>query len=150
MPHQIVAIAGSLRAGSLNGMLAHAGSELPPLAITRAVFDELDRIPLFTEDPRPEGDSVLDGKPAAVIGATTAPWGTRYAQKEQRSRLSWQPRVWRRSLPRTRVSSPSFAGWAPVSWPGLGSGHSQVRGLRGTERVIVVLHFPGLAPSRPV
>jgi len=54
--------------------------------MTLAVFDELDRIPLFNEDPRPEGDSVLDGKPAAVIGATTAPWGTRYAQKEQRSR----------------------------------------------------------------
>ena len=135
MPHQIVAIAGSLRAGSLNRMLAHAASELSPPAMTLAVFDELDRIPLFNEDletsepegpgsvaklrlqtshaagllfatpeynqsisgvmknvvdwlSRPEGDSVLDGKPAAVIGATTGPWGTRYAQKELRHVLT--------------------------------------------------------------
>ena len=58
MPHQIVAIAGSLRAGSLNRMLAHAASELSPPAMTLAVFDELDRIPLFNEDletSEPEG-----------------------------------------------------------------------------------------------
>lgn len=31
---------------------------------------------------RPDGSAVLDGKPVAIMGATTGPWGTRYAQKE--------------------------------------------------------------------
>lgn len=36
---------------------------------------------------RPYGASCLIGKPAAVIGATTGPWGTRIAQKELRHTL---------------------------------------------------------------
>ena len=37
---------------------------------------------------RPEGAGVLDGKPVAITGATTGPWGTRYAQKELRHALT--------------------------------------------------------------
>ena len=37
---------------------------------------------------RPDGASVLDGKPVAITGATTGPWGTRYAQKELRHALT--------------------------------------------------------------
>lgn len=33
---------------------------------------------------RPAPDRVLDGKPVAVIGASTGPWGTRYAQQMTR------------------------------------------------------------------
>jgi chromate reductase len=37
---------------------------------------------------RPGPDEVLDRKPAAIIGTTTGPWGTRYAQKELRHVLT--------------------------------------------------------------
>lgn len=37
---------------------------------------------------RPDGAGVLTDKPAAVMGATTGPWGTRYAQKELRHVLT--------------------------------------------------------------
>ncbi len=37
---------------------------------------------------RPDGNSALDGTPAAIMGATTGPWGTRYAQKELRHTLT--------------------------------------------------------------
>lgn len=37
---------------------------------------------------RPDDASVLDGKPVAIMGATTGPWGTRYAQKELRHALT--------------------------------------------------------------
>lgn len=37
---------------------------------------------------RPDGSAVLDGKPVAIMGATTGPWGTRYAQKELRHALT--------------------------------------------------------------
>jgi chromate reductase len=37
---------------------------------------------------RPEDAGLLDGKPVAIMGATTGPWGTRYAQKELRHVLT--------------------------------------------------------------
>lgn len=37
---------------------------------------------------RPDDAGVLMEKPAAIIGATTGPWGTRYAQKELRHALT--------------------------------------------------------------
>lgn len=37
---------------------------------------------------RPGPAEVLDGKPVAVVGATTGPWGTRLAQKELRHVLT--------------------------------------------------------------
>ncbi|MDQ3554640.1 MAG: NAD(P)H-dependent oxidoreductase [Chloroflexota bacterium] len=37
---------------------------------------------------RPDSAAVLDGRPAAIMGATTGPWGTRYAQKELRHALT--------------------------------------------------------------
>ena len=37
---------------------------------------------------RPEDNGVLDGKPVAITGVTTGPWGTRYAQKELRHSLA--------------------------------------------------------------
>lgn len=37
---------------------------------------------------RPDGASVLDGLPTALMGATTGAWGTRYAQKELRHALT--------------------------------------------------------------
>lgn len=37
---------------------------------------------------RPGPDEVLDRKPIAIVGATTGPWGTRYAQKELRHVLA--------------------------------------------------------------
>ncbi len=37
---------------------------------------------------RPDDAGVLDGTPVAIMGATTGPWGTRYAQKELRHALT--------------------------------------------------------------
>jgi len=37
---------------------------------------------------RPDHGAVLAGRPVAVMGATTGPWGTRYAQKELRHALT--------------------------------------------------------------
>lgn len=40
---------------------------------------------------RPRPDRILQGRPAAVIGATPGPWGTRYAQRECRHVLADAP-----------------------------------------------------------
>ncbi len=37
---------------------------------------------------RPDDAAALDGKPVAIMGATTGSWGTRYAQKELRHALT--------------------------------------------------------------
>lgn len=37
---------------------------------------------------RPDDGAALEGKPVAIMGATTGPWGTRYAQKELRHALT--------------------------------------------------------------
>lgn len=48
-------------------------------AVTKNLVDWLSR---------PDDRSVLAGKPVAIVGATTGPWGTRYAQKELRHALT--------------------------------------------------------------
>jgi chromate reductase len=48
-------------------------------AVTKNLVDWLSR---------PDDRSVLAGKPVAIAGATTGPWGTRYAQKELRHALT--------------------------------------------------------------
>jgi len=132
---RIVAVAGSLRAGSLNRRLITAAHRLAPPELALTVFDDLAGVPLFNEDleaswpdgpgavrelraqaiaadgvliatpeynqsipgvmknvvdwlSRPDDAAVLDGKPVAIMGATTGPWGTRYAQKELRHALT--------------------------------------------------------------
>ncbi len=37
---------------------------------------------------RPDDGAAIDGKPVAIMGATSGPWGTRYAQKELRHALT--------------------------------------------------------------
>lgn len=131
----IVAMAGSLRTGSLNRRLVAAARDLAPAGLALTVFDDLAGVPLFNEDleaaepdgpgavaplrdlvasadalllatpeynqsipgvmknlvdwlSRPDDAGVLVGTPTAIIGATTGPWGTRYAQKELRHALT--------------------------------------------------------------
>lgn len=131
----VVAIAGSLRRGSLNRRLLLAAKEQAPAGLEVRIFDGLAGVPLFNEDlehadpegpgsiadlrrlvnsadglllatpeynqsvpgvmknlvdwlSRPDDAGVLIGKPAAIIGTTTGPWGTRYAQKELRHALT--------------------------------------------------------------
>ena len=131
----IVALAGSLRAGSLNRRLVTATRDLAPAGLEIQVFDDVAGVPLFNEDleaaepdgpgavaplrrlvasadglllatpeynqsipgvmknvvdwlSRPDDAGVLMVKPMAIIGATTGPWGTRYAQKELRHALT--------------------------------------------------------------
>jgi chromate reductase len=134
MTNHILAMAGSLRANSLNRRLVGAARTLAPAGLEVAIFDDLACVPLFNEDlelaadrigaieelrglvaasagvlistpeynqsipgvmknvvdwlSRPDDAGVLDGKPVAIIGATTGPWGTRYAQKELRHVLT--------------------------------------------------------------
>ncbi len=48
-------------------------------AVTKNLVDWLSR---------PDDDSVLDGRPVAILGATTGSWGTRLAQKDLRHTLT--------------------------------------------------------------
>lgn len=132
---RVLAVAGSLRSGSLNRRLLTVAGELAPPGLEMLVFGDLAGVPLFDEDlegahpsgpgsvatlrglvraadglllatpeynqsvpgvmknlvdwlSRPDDAAVLADKPAAIIGATTGPWGTRYAQKELRHALT--------------------------------------------------------------
>lgn len=135
MTTRVVAVAGSLRAGSLNRRLVGVTPGLAPPGMDLEVWDDLRSVPLFDEDleaaepsgpggvaeirglvadhdglliatpeynqsvpgvtknfvdwlSRPDEGSVLNEKPVAIVGATTGPWGTRYAQKELRHALT--------------------------------------------------------------
>jgi chromate reductase len=59
-PIRIVAISGSLRAGSSNTTLLHAASAIAPRGMEIVVYDGIDRLPFFNPDL--DGDEV----PAAV------------------------------------------------------------------------------------
>jgi chromate reductase len=68
------------RVGAADGLLIATpeyNQSIP--AVTKNLVDWLSR---------PDDRSVLAGKPVAIIGATTGPWGTRYAQKELRHALT--------------------------------------------------------------
>jgi chromate reductase len=128
---RILALAGSLRKGSLNQLLIHAARELAPDNVRIEDFD-LRTVPFYDGDleaagdpeevvalksaiadsdalliatpeyngsipavlknaldwaSRPPADPPLRGKPAAVIGATPSPGGTRRAQAHLREVL---------------------------------------------------------------
>lgn len=130
----MLAIPGSLRAGSYNRALLAAAVGEAPENLTVELYQDLSTIPLFDEDvehatpggpeavrllrsriasadgvliatpeynqslpgvlknaidwlSRPAPEEVLAGKPVAVIGATSGPWGTRLAQSQLRHAL---------------------------------------------------------------
>lgn len=131
----ILALAGSLRGGSLNRRLVTAARVQAPRDLDVKVFHDLAGVPLFDEDleaaypdgpgavadlrafvrdadglllatpeynqslpgvmknavdwlSRPDDAGALLDLPVAIMGATTGPWGTRYAQKELRHTLT--------------------------------------------------------------
>ncbi|MFL5604492.1 MAG: NADPH-dependent FMN reductase [Gemmatimonadaceae bacterium] len=131
---RVLAIPGSLRAGSFNRALVEAAAAQAPAGLTIDVYRELSTIPLFDEDvelatgggPEPvrllrarvsaadgvliatpeynqslpgvlkntidwlsraSPEEVLAGKPVAIVGATSGPWGTRLAQSALRHTL---------------------------------------------------------------
>lgn len=135
MAAHVVALAGSLRRGSLNRRLLLAARDTAPADLAVSVFDDVAGVPLFDEDleaaepdgpgatselrslvrmadglllatpeynqsvpgvmknvvdwlSRPDDAAALLDKPVAIIGATSGPWGTRYAQKELRHALT--------------------------------------------------------------
>ena len=50
MQIRIVAISGSLRAGSLNTVLLRAASAIAPTGMSLELYDEIDRLPFFNPD----------------------------------------------------------------------------------------------------
>ena len=131
---RVLAIPGSLRAGSFNRALIDAAAADAPPGLTIDVYRELSTIPLFDEDlelatgggpevvqrlrarasaadgvliatpeynqslpgvlkntidwlSRAAPEEVLAGKPVAIVGATSGPWGTRLAQSALRHTL---------------------------------------------------------------
>ena len=109
---KILAIAGSLREQSYNRLLLEAVPELAPSWLEVSIYESLDEVPLFNEavadSATPAGvlklrhafseaDGVLislgepeqglEGRPVAVTGITTGPWGTRLAQTMLRQML---------------------------------------------------------------
>jgi len=72
MSLRVLGVAGSLRRGSFNRALLRAATELAPDGMAITIFDGLAAIP--------PGKSVLNGKPAAIMGATPGATGTTRAQ----------------------------------------------------------------------
>ena len=62
MSLRVLGVVGSLRRGSFNRALLRAATELAPDGMAITIFDGLAAIP--------PGKSVLNGKPAAIMGAT--------------------------------------------------------------------------------
>ena len=93
-PVRILGIAGSLRRGSYNRAALQAATELSPKGATVETFTpeynwSVSGVLKNAIDwaSRPHGDSAWNGKPAAIMGASTGAIGTARAQNHLRQIL---------------------------------------------------------------
>ncbi|WP_310785080.1 NAD(P)H-dependent oxidoreductase [Mycobacterium sp. Z3061] len=69
---KILALVGSLRAGSVNRQIAELAAELAPEGVTVAVFEGLGEVPFYNEDIDDAMNSELDQAPAQVVALRAA------------------------------------------------------------------------------
>lgn len=69
---KILALVGSLRAGSVNRQIAELAAEMAPEGVTVTVFDGLGEVPFYNEDIDDAMNSDLEQAPAAAVALRTA------------------------------------------------------------------------------
>ncbi|MFQ2874883.1 NAD(P)H-dependent oxidoreductase [Mycobacterium sp. TY814] len=69
---KILALVGSLRAGSVNRQIAELAAELAPEGVTVTVFEGLGEVPFYNEDIDDAMNSELDQAPAQVVALRAA------------------------------------------------------------------------------
>ncbi|OBR98645.1 NAD(P)H-dependent oxidoreductase [Mycobacterium gordonae] len=69
---KILALVGSLRAGSVNRQIAELAAEVAPEGVNVTVFDGLGEIPFYNEDIDDAMNSELDRAPAQVVALRSA------------------------------------------------------------------------------
>lgn len=69
---KILALVGSLRAGSVNRQIAELAAEVAPEGVTVTVFDGLGEVPFYNEDIDDAMNSELEQAPAAAAALRTA------------------------------------------------------------------------------
>ncbi|OBJ90209.1 NAD(P)H-dependent oxidoreductase [Mycobacterium paragordonae] len=69
---KILALVGSLRAGSVNRQIAELAAELAPEGVTVAVFEGLGEVPFYNEDIDDAMNSELDQAPAQAAALRAA------------------------------------------------------------------------------
>lgn len=69
---KILALVGSLRAGSVNRQIAELAAEVAPEGVNVTVFDGLGEIPFYNEDIDDAMNSELDRAPAQVAALRSA------------------------------------------------------------------------------
>lgn len=69
---KILALVGSLRAGSVNRQIAELAAQLAPEGVTVAVFEGLGEIPFYNEDIDDAMNSELDQAPAQAVALRAA------------------------------------------------------------------------------
>ncbi|MBX9640562.1 MAG: NAD(P)H-dependent oxidoreductase [Mycobacteriaceae bacterium] len=69
---KILALVGSLRAGSVNRQIAELAAEMAPEGVTVTVFDGLGEVPFYNEDIDDAMNSELEQAPAAAVALRTA------------------------------------------------------------------------------
>jgi len=69
---KILALVGSLRAGSVNRQIAELAAELAPEGVTVAVFEGLGEVPFYNEDIDDAMNGELDQAPAQVVALRAA------------------------------------------------------------------------------
>ncbi len=69
---KILALVGSLRAGSVNRQIAELAAELAPEGVTVTVFEGLGNVPFYNEDIDDAMNSGLDQAPAQVVALRAA------------------------------------------------------------------------------